>query len=154
MSQPCLLDDQALAVLLQSHLLQEYVHDDERHDGEQLLVLLDGIHLEDDEGLIEQGAIDILIEYLVVLAALVEVLEHVGEVVAVDGGDVVFDTYLVETLTGKLIERVERQCLHCQRHAPILQSLDEFLHLVVYLRQLRAAPLLHGGEVLSQCLLL
>ena len=99
-----LLDDKALAVLLQAHLLQEHVHDDERHDGEELLVLLDGIHLEDDEGLVEQGAIHVLVENLVVLAATVEVLEHIGEVVAVDGGDVVLDADLVETLTGELIE--------------------------------------------------
>ena len=74
------------------------------NDGEELLVLLDGIHLEDDEGLVEQGAIHVLVENLVVLAATVEVLEHIGEVVAVDGGDVVLDADLVETLTGELIE--------------------------------------------------
>ena len=31
---PCLLDDQALAVLLDAHLLDEGVHDDERHQRE------------------------------------------------------------------------------------------------------------------------
>ena len=113
-----------------------------------------GIHLEDDEGLVEQGAIHVLVENLVVLAATVEVLEHIGEVVAVNGGDIVLDAYLVETLTGKLIERVKRQGLHSQCHAPLLQSVDEFLHLVVYLSQLRATPLLHRGEVLAQGLLL
>ena len=52
---PCLFDDQHLTVLLDSHLLDEYVHNDECHQREEYLAVLDVIYLEDDEGLIKEG---------------------------------------------------------------------------------------------------
>ena len=55
MSQPCLLDNQHLADALQSpHLVDENLHQHDRHDREQLLVVLDGVDLENDETFGEQ----------------------------------------------------------------------------------------------------
>ena len=69
---PSLFNDQHLPVLLQTHLLQEDIHDNQSDYREELLVLFDGIDLEYDESLAKQGTVHTLVENLVVVAALVE----------------------------------------------------------------------------------
>ena len=51
---PCLFYDKHLAVLLDTHLLDEHIHDDKGYKREEGLVVLDGVYLEDDEGLVKQ----------------------------------------------------------------------------------------------------
>ena len=59
---PCLLDDKHLAVLLDTHLLDENVHDNKRHQWKQQWIILNGINLKDDEGLIKERRIQILVQ--------------------------------------------------------------------------------------------
>ena len=42
---PCLFDDKHLSVLLDTHLLDEHIHDNERNQREKKRVILDGVNL-------------------------------------------------------------------------------------------------------------
>ena len=75
---PRLLDDQYLAVGLDTHLLQEYVHDYQRHQRKQERVIFYTVDLEDDERLVEQRTVHILVQRLFMITAPVEVLHHVA----------------------------------------------------------------------------
>ena len=74
---PCLLDDEHLSVLFDAHLLQEHVHDDERHQWKKQWIILDTVDFEDDEGLIKQTAVHILIQCHIVAASFIEVLQQI-----------------------------------------------------------------------------
>ena len=83
---PCLFDDQHLAVLLDTHLLDEDIHDDKGDKREQERVVLDGVYLEDYEGLVKQLRVQIFIEGQLMAATLVEVLQQVVLGCQVDAG--------------------------------------------------------------------
>jgi hypothetical protein len=67
-----------LSVLLDTHLLDEYIHNDQRNKREEQWVILDGVNLKDNEGLIKQCRIQIFIQGLVVITASIEVLHHIA----------------------------------------------------------------------------
>lgn len=107
MSQPCFLDDQNFTVLLDAHLLQEHVHDDECHQGEQERVIFYGIDFKDNEGLIKQRTVHALVQRLVVVATSIEVFHHIPVGGNVYPGYTVFIADVGNALYGELIERVE-----------------------------------------------
>ena len=74
---PCLLDDEHLSVLLDAHLLQEHVHDDECHQWKEQWIILDTVDFENDEGLIKQTAVHILIQRHIVAASFIEVFQQI-----------------------------------------------------------------------------
>ena len=77
MSQTCLFDDKSLPSLLDTHLLQEHVHDDECHQWKEQWIILDTVDFEDDEGLIKQTAVHILIQRHIMAASFIEVLQQI-----------------------------------------------------------------------------
>ena len=109
---PCLLDDQALAVLLDAHLLDEGVHDDERHQREQQRVVLDAVYLEDDEGLVEESGVQGLVQGALVIAATVEVLHQVVVGRQVDAVQPVLVADFGDAPGAELVEGVEAQFLN------------------------------------------
>ena len=64
-------------LLLDTHLLDENVHDDERNEREEKRLLFDGVYLEDNEDLVKQLCVEILIESKLVAASLVEVFQQI-----------------------------------------------------------------------------
>ena len=74
---PCLLDDEHLSVLFNAHLLQEDVHDDERHQWKKQWIILDTVDFKDNEGLIKQAAVHILIQRHIVTASFIEVFQKI-----------------------------------------------------------------------------
>ena len=71
---PRFLDDEGLAAFLDAHLLKEHVHDDEHDDGKQHGVVLDLVDLEDDELLVKEAGINVVVQRVLELTALIELL--------------------------------------------------------------------------------
>ena len=74
---PCLLDDEHLSVLLDAHLLQEHVHDDECHQWKEQWIILDTVDFEDDKGLVKQTAVHILIQRHIMAASFIEIFQQI-----------------------------------------------------------------------------
>ena len=92
--------------------MQEYVHNNQRDKREQERVVLDAVDLEDDERLVEQRAVHVLVQRLVMVAATIEVLHHVTVGRNVNARNTVLVADVGNALHGKLVERVERQLFH------------------------------------------
>ena len=101
-----------LAVLLDAHLLDEEIHDDERDQREKKGVVLDGVDLEDDERLVEERRVQVLVQSDLVVAAFVEILHQVVVGSKVDPGEVVLLADLGNTLDTELIESIEVERLY------------------------------------------
>ena len=139
---PCFLDDKALPVLLDTHLLREHVHDDEHDNGEKHGVILDLVNLEDDELLVEESAVHVVVECVFQLTAFIERSKDCGEVIN-RKGDIVFLRYLRYALDGKLIEGVEIKFLDFDGLALMLNLLDFlfYSHHVLTLKKFRSESL-------------
>ena len=124
---PCLFDDQNLTVFLDTHLLDEHIHDDKRHKREEKRVILDGVNFKDDESLIEEGRVEVFIQRLVMIAATVEVLHHITIGGNINACDAVLLADVWNTLHTELIERVEGQFLHLQLLALSLDLINHSL---------------------------
>ena len=109
---PCLLNDQNLAVLLDSHLLDEEVHDDESDEREKERVILDGVNLEDYERLIKETGVQVLIESHIMIAALVELLHQIVVSRQVDAGKAVLVTDFRKPLYAEFIEGIEAEVVN------------------------------------------
>ena len=101
---PGFLDDKHLAVLLDSHLLQEHVHDYQRDKREQQRIILYTVNLEHHEGLVEQRTVHVLVQGLFMVAAPVEVLHHVAVSREVYARNVVLVTDVRNTLDGVFVK--------------------------------------------------
>ncbi|GFH99287.1 hypothetical protein IMSAGC004_01690 [Bacteroidaceae bacterium] len=109
---PCLLDDQDLAVLLDTHLLQEHVHDNQRNKREQERIIFYTVDFKDNERFVKQRAVHVFVQRLIMVAATVKVFHHVAVCRNVNTRNTVFVADVWNTLHGKLVERVERQLFH------------------------------------------
>ena len=97
---PRLFHDELLAHTFEPpHLIDESLHDDDGHHGEEFAVLLDAVDLEDDETLGKQ--VDVLrrIEQEVVTSAAVVLPERGEEVVDVEVGLLHLDVACLQLLT-------------------------------------------------------
>ena len=106
-----IFDKDHLADALQPpHLVDEDLHDDDRHHGKQRAVRRDVVQLEDDEALREQVQLPVGVEQVVVLAAPVVGLQHVEQVRQVE--ILLADVLLLQqppvVRDEKLVEGVER----------------------------------------------
>src|SRR5690606_14504804 len=62
-------------VFLITHFLNKNIHDNQRGNGEQKFVLLDGINFKNDEGFIKKRAVKIIVEYFFVVAPFVKLFK-------------------------------------------------------------------------------
>ena len=113
---PCFFNDKHLAVVLDTHLLNENVHDDKCNKREEERVILDRVNLKDDEGLSKQLCVEVLIECKLMTTALVEVLQQIVVGCQVDSCQVVLLYNLRNTDCTVLVECVERQVLNLLLH--------------------------------------
>ena len=104
---PCLFNDKHLTVLLDTHFLDEYIHNNKRYQGEKQRIILDGVNLKDNECLIKQCGIQVFIQGLIVIATSIEVLHHIAIGTDVDALNLVFLTDVGNTLHTELIEGVK-----------------------------------------------
>ena len=123
---PCLFDDQGLSSLLDTHLLQEYVHDDEHHNGEEHRVILDLVNLEDDELLVKERIIHVVVQRVFQFTAPVELFEDGREVVDVKR-NFLFRHDLRNAFQSKLVIGIERQSRHLHLSALCLHLVNLLL---------------------------
>ena len=128
MSQPCFLDYQCLAPLLDTHLLKEHVHDYQHHDREKHGIILYLINFKDDEPLIEKIGIPIGVECHVQFTTPVELFQDSREVT---DGEVNFLQRhdLRNALQGELIIGIKGEFTHFE--LPLLNF--QMVYLPVYL---------------------
>ena len=135
--------------------MQEHVHDDKRDNRKKFLIFFDCIHFKNNKGLREQRGVHIFVKYLIVVATLIERLDHVRVFVVVDFGDVVLQTNKFQPFTGVFVEGIERQQSHRQSFPPFLQQFDFCINLLTeclhFLYTPRASALFGGGQCLAQC---
>ena len=130
---PCLLDDKHLAVFLDTHLLNENVHDDKCNKREEERVILDGVNLKDDEGLIKQLCVEVLIECKLMTTALIEVLQQIVVGCQVYSCQIVLLYNLRNTDFTVLVECVERQVLYLFLHEVFIEVFrDNLLYETVF----------------------
>ena len=122
---PCLFDDECLSAFLDTHLLEEHIHDDEHNDGKQHGVVLDFVYLKDDKPLIEERLLQIVVQCTLQFTATVELFEDGSEVVNVEGY-LFLGHQLWNTFQGIFIESIERQ--FPDGHLP--SALFHFLYLL------------------------
>ena len=92
-------------------VLDEYIHDNERNQREKKRVVLDGVNLKHDEGLIKERSVQVLIEGEFVVATSVEVLQKIVVGRQVNAFELVVPHNLRNTLGAVFIEGVERELL-------------------------------------------
>ncbi len=108
---PRLFHDELLAHALEPpHLVDESLHDDDGHHGEEFAVLLDAVDLEDDEALGEQ--VDVLrrIEQEVVTSAAIVLPERGEEVVDVEVGLLHLDVACLQLLPVGAFSCTRKRC--------------------------------------------
>src|SRR5574344_2311236 len=130
---PCLFDDQHLAVLLDAHLLDEDIHDDKGDKRKQERVILYGVNLKDNEGLVKQLRVQVLIEGQFMAASLVEVFQQIVVGCQVDAGKVVLLDDGRDADSAVLVESVEREVVNAFLHKVFIEILcDDLLYQAVF----------------------
>ena len=77
---PRFFNNEGFSPFLDTHLLQEYVHDDQHHNGEKHGVILNLVDFKDDELLIKQVGIQVGVERHFQFSAPVKLFQDGSEV--------------------------------------------------------------------------
>ena len=108
MSQTCLFDDKSLPSLLDTHLLQEHVHDNQHHNREKHRIILYFIYFEHNETLVKQVNVQVGVQRHLQLAATVDLFQYGRKVMYIET-DFLQLCNLRYAFQGKLIIGIERE---------------------------------------------
>ena len=114
-------------------VLDEHIHDNERNQREKKRVVLDGVNLKHDEGLVKERGVQVLIEGELVVATSVEVLQKIVVGRQVNAFELVVLHNLRYTLGAIFIEGVERELLDLPcTEVGIVVVCDDILNQMVF----------------------
>ena len=115
--------------------MDKNIHNDKRYKREKSLVVLDGVNLEHDEGLVEQTTVYVLIQSSLICAATIELRQRVVVRRKVNTRNFVLVADVRYALSTVFKEAVERQFINNQSLASVFHFLNllpnTFLHLFV-----------------------